>query len=138
VETLMSLWNNPPDGSVAEAAFRQVYADPVLLNGTPTTVAALVIMAETMHEALTEQSREVLDTVVAGDKVVVAFVVRGRHAGELPTRIGAVAPTGEEVEMTAIDILTLNQDGLITEVRAVSDELGLLSRMKGVEVRTTL
>jgi ketosteroid isomerase-like protein len=51
--------------------------------------------------------------------------VRGRHVGPLPSRLGTVAPTGRDVEMSVIDLFTLD-GGLITEVRAVSDELGML------------
>ena len=63
-------------------------ADPVLLNGEPVAVAALVAMARGLHRA------------------IVMFV---------------------------IDLFTL-VDGRITEVWAVSDELGLLSRLDAVRL----
>jgi predicted ester cyclase len=122
LECLMAAWDSPPGA----AAFADLYADPFLLNGTTTSVAALVSLAQGLRAAIADQRREILDVVSAGpDKVVVAFVVRGRHVGSLPSRLGTVAPTGRAVEMPVIDIFTL-ADGLITEVRAVSDELGLL------------
>ena len=51
-------------------------------------------------------------------------------------RLGTVPPTGKPVEMAVIDIFTL-ADGLITEVRAVSDELGLLLRLDAVRPSET-
>ena len=125
LERLMAVWDTPPDVDT-EAAFRALYADPFLLNGATVPVAQLVAMSRGMHAAVTEQRREILDVVTAGpDRVAVAFVVHGRHTGSLPTRLGPVAATGGVIAMPVIDVFTL-ADGLITEVRAVSDELGML------------
>jgi predicted ester cyclase len=136
VDLLMRLWDSPPAQSGAEDDFRQAYADPVVINGASVSVADLVTMARGLHAAVTEQRREILTICTGSDTVAVAFVVRGRHTGALPTRIGAVPPTGADVEMSVIDIFTL-VDGLITEVRAVSDELGLLSRLGAVTLTVT-
>jgi ketosteroid isomerase-like protein len=136
LDRLMRLWDTPP-GPAAEADFAALYRDPFVLNGTASTPAAMATMARALHTALTGQSREILETVVAGpDRLAVAFVVRGHHAGPLPTRLGAVAPSGRPVAMHVIDIFTV-QDGLITEVRAVSDELGLLIGLDAVRLGTT-
>jgi predicted ester cyclase len=128
VDLLMKLWNEPPREDGAHDDFGKLYADPVVINGMPTTVADLVAMARGLHAAVTDQQREVLDVAAGPDVVAVAFTVRGRHTGPLPTRLGVVPATGAAVEMAVIDIFTL-VDGLITEVRAVSDELGMLSRL---------
>ena len=121
----MALWDTPP-GPDAAAAFAALYADPFVLNGVTTPVSALVSLARGMHAAVADQRREILDVMEAGpERVAVAFVVRGRHTGPLPSRLGTVAPTGRDVEMSVIDLFTLD-GGLITEVRAVSDELGML------------
>jgi predicted ester cyclase len=125
LDRLLAVWDAPP-GPDAAAAFGALYADPFLLNGAATPLAALVSLSERMHAAIADQRREILDVVAAdADKVAVAFVVRGRHVGPLRMRLGTVAPTGKPVEMAVIDIFTL-AGGLITEVRAVSDELGML------------
>jgi predicted ester cyclase len=131
VDRLMALWDEPPGGAETDAAFRQVYADPVVLNGTPATVAVLVAMARGLHRAVADQSREVRDIFVTPGRAAVAFVVRGRHVGPLPTRIGTVPASGQLIEMSVIDMFTL-VDGLIAEVWAVSDELGLLSSVGAV------
>lgn len=132
LDRLMRLWDNPPDG---EAGFRALYADPAVLNGQPTPIAALVTMARGLHAALAGQSREILDVIDQGDgRLAVAFVVRGRHVGPLPTRLGPVPATGRTVEMTVVDLFTV-VDGRITEVRAVSDELGLLTGLDAISLR---
>jgi predicted ester cyclase len=127
VDRLLRLWNEPAD----EADFAQAYADPVVLNGVPTSCAQLAAMARGLHAAVSEQEREIVDVSEGPGKVTVAFVVRGRHIGPLPTRLGVVPPTGQPVQMTVIDIFTL-VDGLIAEVRAVSDEFGMLIRLGAV------
>jgi predicted ester cyclase len=117
----MAVWDAPGD----DDAFAALYADPVRLNGTPSSPAALAAMARGLHAALSDQSREIVDTFAAGDRVAVAFVLRGRHTGPLGSRLGPVAASGRTVEASVIDLFTVS-DGKITEVRAVSDELGLL------------
>jgi predicted ester cyclase len=133
IDRLLAAWDAPV-GAATEGEFRALYADPFVLNGVQTSVTALVRMAAGLHEAVTGQSREILDVVTQGDRVAVAFVVRGRHSGPLPTRLGPVPPTGRAVEMAVIDLFTLH-GGLITEVRAVSDELGLLTTLNAVGLR---
>ncbi|MBU2667883.1 ester cyclase [Actinoplanes bogorensis] len=48
-----------------------------------------------------------------------------RHTGSLGSRIGPVPASGNTLEASVIDLFTV-AGGRITEVRAVSDELGLL------------
>jgi predicted ester cyclase len=121
LDRLMAVWDAPGD----EDAFAQVYADPVILNGVATSPAALAAMAVGLHAAISEQSREILDVFTAADRVAVAFVLRGRHTGTLGSRLGPVPASGAALEASVIDLFTV-ADGKITEVRAVSDELGLL------------
>src|SRR3954447_16697119 len=107
IDRLLSVWNAPVDEGT-EAGFRGLYADPFLLNGVRTSITDLVRMADGMHAAVTGQSREILDVVTQPpDKGAVACVVRGRHAGTLPTRVGRVPATERPVEMTVIDVFTV-------------------------------
>lgn len=62
---------------------------------------------------------------------MIAFYMRGRHVGPLPTPLGTVAPTGRAVEIRTIDVLTI-ADGVITAVWVVSDELGTLTQLEAV------
>jgi hypothetical protein len=64
VERLLRLWSDPlPEADdAATDAFRQLYADPVTVNGTPLTAADMVARARAMQGALEEPEREVLGT----------------------------------------------------------------------------
>jgi ketosteroid isomerase-like protein len=127
VERLLRLWTDlPDDDATAAAAFAEVYTDPVSVNGTALGVAALVARARALHGALDELEREVLDVVEdGGDRVAVAFRLRGRHVGPLGTAAGPVPPTGGVVELRVIDVLRLT-DGRISDIWMAADELGAL------------
>ena len=129
---LMRLWDVPPSG---DRHFAEIYADPVRLNGRAVTLSQLAAMSRALHTAFDGQSREILDVFEADGRSAVAFVLRGRHVGPLTTRIGTLPPTGRTVEATVIDLFTVT-DGLITEVRAVSDELGMLAGLDALSLRT--
>ena len=126
VDRLLRLWSElPADDAAAAAAFRELYTDPVTVNGAPVGAAGLVARARALQAALDPVEREVVDVVEGGGKVAVAFRLRGRHAGPLSTSAGPVPATGGVVELRVIDVLTLT-DGRISEIWMVADELGAL------------
>jgi predicted ester cyclase len=132
LDRLMQLWSEPlPDRAMAEAAFRSAYADPVLINGTPMGVAQLVERARALQQAYADLSHEILDVVEGDGALAVVFHLRGRHVGTLVTPLGAVPPTGRTVEIRVIDVLTIT-DGLVSSVRVVPDDLGLLMQLGAV------
>jgi ketosteroid isomerase-like protein len=135
VDDIMALWMSlPTDDTEARDAFSRVYADRVLVNGTELTLDDLVVRARALQSALSGLSHELLEREEVDDKLVVAFVLRGRHTGLLTTSIGQVAATGEEVSIQGMDVLTLT-DGRITKITVLADELGLLSRLGAVTLR---
>jgi predicted ester cyclase len=132
VDRLMRAWREPPaDDAAAEAAFRELYADPVVVNGVPLSVADLVARARSLHRTYAAAEWEILDVLESAGQVAVAFRMRGRQAGPLPTSLGTVAPTGRAVELRVIDILTIT-DGRVSGVWMVADELGLLTQLGAV------
>jgi len=132
LDRLLSLWLEPPtDG--AEAAFAQVYADPVIVNGAEMPVAALVARARSLHGALDDVRIELLDQVETPDRIAIAFVMRGRHVGPLDSPLGIVEPTRRDVEVRTIDVLTVDND-LITRIWVVADELGQLTQLGAVRL----
>jgi hypothetical protein len=132
LDLLLRLWLEPiGDGAAAEAAFRQVYADPVTVNGTALTVADLVERASSLQAAYEGLRVELVDRVETPDRVVVGFRLRGRHVGPLHTPLGTVAPTGRVVETRITDILTV-AGGLVTDIWVVSDDLGTLTQLGAV------
>lgn len=123
-EQLFALWRVPPSThDDAEAAFRRVYADPVLINGTPMTVAALVARAAALHTAFTEHDIEIVDRVQVPGKLTVAFRHRAKHTGLWSTPLGELPPTGRVVQGLGIDVLTVGEDGRITGIWVLADEL---------------
>jgi SnoaL-like polyketide cyclase len=134
VDGLLQLWSDPdPDDSVAEAAFRRLYADPVPVSGTPVTAAGLVAGARALQGVVDGVARRVLDVVDTGGKVAVAFRLSGRQVGTLATSAGPVPPTGRVVDLRIIDILTLT-DGRISDTWMVADELGALVALDAVRL----
>ena len=135
VERLLRLWTEPlpEDGGAAAAAFRELYTDPVTVNGTPLTAGDLVARARAMQAALERPEREVLSVVDAGASVALAFRLAGRQVGPLQTPAGQVPPTGRRVDVQIIDILTLT-DGRVSDIRMVADWLGALAAVGAVHV----
>ena len=135
VERLLRLWTDPlpADDGAAAAAFRELYSDPVTVNGTSLTAADLVARARAMQAALERQEREVLDVVEAGASVALAFRLAGRQVGPLETPAGRVPPTGQWVDVRIIDILTLT-DGRISGIWMVADWLTALAAAGAVRV----
>ena len=127
ITALLDLWTRPHHDRVeAEQAFRQLYTDPVVVNGSALTASQLVQRAVALQGALDQVHREVLDVCDTGTKVAVAFRLEGRHIGPLSTSAGVLGPTGQRLSLRVIDILTLT-DGRISSITMVADELGALA-----------
>jgi hypothetical protein len=119
VERAIALWRaRPAEGDEAAAAFRTAYADPVLINGVPTSTAQLVERARATHAALGDLSMEVIDRIDAGDRCAVVFRQAGVHIGMFPNT--STEPTGASVSALGIDVFTF-VDGLIAEIWVVSE-----------------
>ena len=137
VDQLLRLWTDPlPDGDAAEDAFRTLYTDPVCVNGGQLTAADMVARARALQLVFDRPERKVLDVLDGGGKVAVAFQLRGRQIGPLNTAAGVLAPTGKDLVIRVIDILTIT-DGLISEIHMVADELGALVAVDAVELLQT-
>jgi hypothetical protein len=136
IAALLDLWTRPhQDAAAAAAAFRRLYTDPVLVNGSPLTADQLVERAVALQATFDGVRREVLDVCDAGGKVAVAFRLEGRHVGPLATSAGVLAPTGRLASLRVIDILTLT-DGRISGITMVADELGALAALDAVALLT--
>ena len=135
-ERLFAVWLDPPsDDAAAVAAFRALYNDPVEVNGHPFTAVEMLARTRALHRAYSGLHHELLDVVVAPGRLVVAFLMRGTHTGPLLTALGVVAPTGREVAIRTIDVLTV-VDGRIAAVCVVGDDLGTLLHLGAVQLRS--
>ena len=94
----------------------------MLVNETLLTAEDLVVRARALSQTFDLLRREVLDVCESDDKVAVAFRLSGRQVGPLTTAAGVLAPTGQEIALRVIDILTLT-DGRISQITMVADEL---------------
>ena len=129
VDRLLPLWTGAvADREEAEADFRAVYADPVVVNGVDMSVGQLVQRAALLQDAFADLSMDVLDVVETADRLVLAFLMRGRHVGTFASAVGDIAPTHREIEVRTIDVLTI-EDGKITRIWVVADDLGLLRQL---------
>ena len=79
LERLLPLWTEPVDGrGDPEAAFGEVYADPVAVNGTEMSLNGAWSPWSRSQQAFDQLGMDILDTVETPDRVVVAFEMRGR------------------------------------------------------------
>jgi hypothetical protein len=127
LDALMRLWTSPlpADDDAAAGRFRELYHDPVTVNGSRLTATDLVARARGVQAMLEDAGHVVLDSFEAGDKVALAFRMRGRQVGPMATSLGPLAPNGQPFDMRVIDLLTLT-DGRVSDIWMVADELGVL------------
>ena len=130
MDRLMDAWVAlPPDDETALTAFRAVYADPVLVNGTAMSCEDLVGRARALHRAFDNLDMELLDRFDAPGRSAIAHRSRGRHVGPVATPLGELAPTGRAFESNlTIDMLTIVDDK-VTEIWVVGDDLGRLTQL---------
>jgi predicted ester cyclase len=135
VEHLTRLWTEPvPAQAEAVREFGELYMDPVSINGTPTSLLDLVERARALQRAFADLTMEVIDEFEAPNRLVIVFLQRGRHVGPLSSPLGEVAPTGRQVEVRTIDVLSMT-DRRISAVQVVADSLGLAMQLGAVALR---
>jgi hypothetical protein len=136
VDRLLRLWTEPfSDDDAAEEAFRELYNDPVSVNGEPMGTPELVARARAFQAAIEWPNIRVLSVVDSGRKVTVVFRIQGRQVGTLETSVGPVPPTGRVVELRTIDVLTI-AGGRVREIWTVANELGALAAVGAVWLPT--
>jgi predicted ester cyclase len=129
VDRIMALWQQlPAEDAAARSAFAELYAERVVVNGAELSLDELVARARVLQGALSDLRHDLLERVEAGNKLVIAFLMFGRHTGPLHTPIGELPATGREVTIQGMDVLTLT-DGRITEITVLADELGLIAQV---------
>jgi predicted ester cyclase len=133
VERLMRQWTEPvPTSSTdAIAAFGELYSDPVSVNGVDMSLTELVDRTRAVQRALSDLSVEIIDEVEAPGRLVVVFWQRGRHVGPLTLPLGDVPPTGRQVDVRTIDVLTIDH-GRISAIQVVPDNLALAMQLGAV------
>jgi ketosteroid isomerase-like protein len=134
VARLLRLWTEPvPAPSEALAAFRELYTDPVSVNGIDVPVTALVERARAFQRAFADLRLELIDRFETPERLVIVFRQRGRHVGPLELPLGEIEATGRDVDVRTIDVLSL-RDGRISAVHVVPDNLGLAMQLGAVRL----
>jgi predicted ester cyclase len=105
--------------------------DPVSVNGADIPLVDLVERARAVQRAFADLSVEVIDEVEAPGRLVIVFWQRGRHVGPLALPLGQIPPTGRQVEVRTIDVLSISGDR-ISAVQVVPDNLGLAMQLGAV------
>ena len=130
LQRALGLWARPvpEDDTVALAAFREVYADPLTVNGASTPLQVLVDRARMLQVAFADLGHDVQDHFGTDDRNAFAFRLSGRHVGPLTTPLGTVAATGRDLSVMAMDIFEIADDR-VAAVWAVADWLDLLTQV---------
>jgi hypothetical protein len=81
-----------------------------------------------LHAAFPDLHIDVEDMIAEGDKVVARVTASGTHQGEFM----GIAPTGNRVEFSAIDIARI-AEGKIVEHWSNSDQLGMMQQLGVME-----
>jgi hypothetical protein len=131
VDRLLRLRLEPLPDDAAEAAFRELYNDPVSINGEPIGILELVARAKALQAAIEWPNLRVFSVVDGGAKKTVVYRLQGRQVGPLETSIGLVPPTGRVVELRTIEVFTL-VGGRVREIWTVANELGALAAVDAV------
>jgi hypothetical protein len=132
VDRLFGLWTEVPTGDERdEVAFRDVYTDPVVLNGAAVPIGELVARYRLLHAAFEGLDVRVVDRVDLRHGVAVVLRQVGRHAGPLSTQLGDVEATGRSFDVLGIDLLTITE-GRVSDIWVVADELGRLVQLGAV------
>jgi len=113
---------------------RKLYAPNAKFNhpsagATPIPFEKALEGIQMYWQAFPDLTLTIEDLIAAGDKVVVRFIGRGIHQGDL----GGIPATGMKTEASAIEIFHI-EDGKIVEAWEISDTLGLMQQL-GMELK---
>ena len=96
----------------------------------PMTVEQEIEQFKMFHAGVPDLVHEIEEIMAAGDKVIVRFVARGTHTGDLCM---GIPPTGNKVEVSSIVIFRI-ENGRVVEERQDADMLGFMQQL-GMELK---
>lgn len=99
-----------------------------MIHGEPDEPGAAFEGIRMQLAAFDPLTMHVDELIAEGDRVTARITMSGTHTG---THIRMPRPTGRHFEIEAVFILTLAEgaEGKVTEIRAVSDRLGLFLQL---------
>lgn len=128
LDRLFRAWTDADDLDQLEDRFAELYTDPVRVNGSNVSLVDLAARGRALHDAFSGLRADVLQVVDDAHSVAVAFVMRGQHTGPYETPFGTIQPTGSDVQIRTIDVLTIT-DGKISAIWVNADDLGTLRQL---------
>ena len=123
VDRVLALWDgNAAAGDDALDRFREMYADPVTVNGALVPVGGMVGRARAMGEAFTDRGTVVHEVVEGDGTLAFAFEMHARHTGPWPTSDGrTVEPSGRPIVVQGLDIFRFDPEGRVATIWAIND-----------------
>jgi predicted ester cyclase len=128
LERLFQAWTAVDDLSDIEDQFAALYTDPVRVNGSAMSLADLAARARALHAAFSDLRAEILQIVEDAGSLAIVFVMHGRHTGPYQSPFGIIQPTGSDVQIRTIDVLTLAAEK-ISSIWVNADDLGTLRQL---------
>ena len=127
IEALLDLWTRlPVDPAEAAAVFRTLYTDPVIVNGATLGADDLVVRATRCSGPSPRSAGRCSTSATPATRWPWRSGSPDARSGRWGTAAGVLPPTGQDIALRVIDILTLT-DGRISEITMVADELGALA-----------
>ena len=96
----------------------------------PMTLVQEIEQVKMFESGIPDLTHNIEDIKGVGDKVIVRFVGRGTHTGDIGM---GIPPTGNKIEVSSIVIFRI-KDGKAIEKRQDADMAGLMEQF-GMEVR---
>lgn len=118
-----AFWNTG-DESLARAALSKNFTDPTLPAGRVQGIEGPLQASRDFRGAVPDLSAEIIQMVVAADRVSMQYRFRGHFTG----RFGEVAGQGQVIDFIAFDLYRIEK-GQIAENWHLEDNLGLLKQI---------
>ena len=97
----------------------------------PMSLEQEIEQFKTFHNAIPNFAYNVEEIISVGDKVIVRFIARGTHTGEIEEM--GIPATENKVEVSSIIIFRI-ENGKVVEERQDADMLGLMQQL-GMELK---
>ena len=122
-EISQSNWSACKAGLASDAVYEEV-ATHVRVKGADEYLAVI----QRWKRAFPDLTATVLDTFVAGDRIVAEVQWEGTHSGALEGPLGTIAPTNKRGVIQAAIVATVQNDKLV-ELHQYFDVLTLLGNL---------
>ena len=129
IRNLYEQWNNRNVDALKEMHAPNAKYNHPSAGATPIPFEKALEGMQMHWQAFPDLTLTAEDIIAAEDKVIVRFIGRGTHQGDL----GNISATGVKGEAGGIEIYHF-EDGKIVEVWEISDTLGLMMQL-GMELK---